>query len=213
MIPTARSLPPPSQFPKGIRHSHEIRSHWKDAFARLSDKYQNVLRSTPTARPEDVLAAIERQKATWQAKWVITLGSKRTVNVRDVLRKLTKWVAKFIEVGDMAVQFDPVHAALPWAAVRFVLTVPTTEHFYLIERLLIIVQASVNDTERYTLICEGIEHIISIIAYYHVIENMNLRHTKDTQEAYAKAMVNLYSTILTYLAEAKIYYSEGSASM
>lgn len=30
---------------------------------------------------------------------------------------------KFMIVGDVAVNFDPVHAALPWAAVRFVLLV------------------------------------------------------------------------------------------
>lgn len=33
------------------------------------------------------------------------------------------WIQKFIEVGDIAIQYDPGHAALPWAAVRFVLMV------------------------------------------------------------------------------------------
>jgi ankyrin repeat domain-containing protein 50 len=32
---------------------------------------------------------------------------------------------KFASVGDVAVSFDPVHAALPWAAVRSVLVVST----------------------------------------------------------------------------------------
>ena len=30
---------------------------------------------------------------------------------------------KFKEVGDIAVQYDPGHAALPWAAIRFFLQV------------------------------------------------------------------------------------------
>jgi biotin-(acetyl-CoA carboxylase) ligase len=30
---------------------------------------------------------------------------------------------KFVSGGDVAVSFDPVHAALPWAAIRFVLVV------------------------------------------------------------------------------------------
>jgi hypothetical protein len=30
---------------------------------------------------------------------------------------------KFLAIGDVAVSFDPIHAALPWAAVRFILVV------------------------------------------------------------------------------------------
>lgn len=32
-------------------------------------------------------------------------------------------VNKFKDVGDVAASYDPVHAALPWAAVRFLLEV------------------------------------------------------------------------------------------
>lgn len=41
--------------------------------------------------------------------------------VRDLLEKIAGWVNKFKERGDTVVQYDPVHAALPWAAVRFLL--------------------------------------------------------------------------------------------
>ena len=34
-----------------------------------------------------------------------------------------RWVRKFVEVGDVVAQYDPGHAALPWALVRFVLQV------------------------------------------------------------------------------------------
>ena len=37
----------------------------------------------------------------------------------DVFTKTTLWIEKSIVVGDVGVQFDPVHAALPWAAFRF----------------------------------------------------------------------------------------------
>jgi hypothetical protein len=39
------------------------------------------------------------------------------------LEKIIAWVIKFKEVGDLAVQYDPIHAALPWAGVRFFLQV------------------------------------------------------------------------------------------
>lgn len=41
--------------------------------------------------------------------------------MRDVLENIAGWVNKFKEAGDMVVQYDPVHASLPWAAVRFLL--------------------------------------------------------------------------------------------
>ena len=43
--------------------------------------------------------------------------------VRDVFNGISTWIDKFKKVGDMAVQYDPGHAALPWAAVRFFLQV------------------------------------------------------------------------------------------
>ena len=45
------------------------------------------------------------------------------VVLRDVLGNIASWIDKFKEVGDNPANFDPVHAALPWAAVRFVLQV------------------------------------------------------------------------------------------
>jgi hypothetical protein len=46
------------------------------------------------------------------------------VIVRHILLKVVKWVNHFKEIGDIIVNYDPAHAALPWAGVRFVLQVP-----------------------------------------------------------------------------------------
>ncbi|KAK7419209.1 hypothetical protein QQZ08_010978 [Neonectria magnoliae] len=40
--------------------------------------------------------------------------------VRSIIESSVSVLAKFASVGDVAVSFDPVHAALPWAAVRSV---------------------------------------------------------------------------------------------
>ena len=77
-----------------------------------------------TIGPNDVLSAVEeRKRESEKNQWTIKTGSKKTLKMRDVFNKIAKWVEKFIEVGDMAVQYDPVHAALPWAAIRFILKV------------------------------------------------------------------------------------------
>ena len=43
--------------------------------------------------------------------------------IRDVFDKIVRWIDVFKQVGDIAVQYDPAHAALPWAAIRLVLQV------------------------------------------------------------------------------------------
>jgi hypothetical protein len=43
--------------------------------------------------------------------------------IRDQLEKVVVWLEKFKAIGDIAVNFDPIHAALPWAGVRFLLLV------------------------------------------------------------------------------------------
>ena len=43
--------------------------------------------------------------------------------LRDVFGKIVGWIQKFKEIGDVAVQYDPVHASLPWAGVRLLLEV------------------------------------------------------------------------------------------
>lgn len=52
----------------------------------------------------------------WKVKW----GGKE-INVREKAEKLVGWITKFKEIGDIVSQYDPVHAALPWAGVRFIL--------------------------------------------------------------------------------------------
>lgn len=48
----------------------------------------------------------------------------KEVRVRDVVDKVSGWVDQFIRIGNAAVQYDPAHAALPWAEVRLLLQVP-----------------------------------------------------------------------------------------
>ncbi|RKL06526.1 hypothetical protein BFJ70_g16993 [Fusarium oxysporum] len=59
-----------------------------------------------------------------QREWKVTIGDKE-YSVRGLVDKTVNILNKFVDVGDVAVGFDPVHAALPWAAVRFVLVTLT----------------------------------------------------------------------------------------
>lgn len=68
------------------------------------------------------LAEQAQTRATEKA-WSISRSNGQKVIVRDLLAKVVKWVNHFKAVGDVVVQYDPVHAALPWAGFRFLLNV------------------------------------------------------------------------------------------
>ncbi|EXK77339.1 hypothetical protein FOQG_17952 [Fusarium oxysporum f. sp. raphani 54005] len=59
-----------------------------------------------------------------QREWKVTIGDKE-YSARGLVDKTVNILNKFVGVGDVAVSFDPVHAALPWAAVRFVVVTLT----------------------------------------------------------------------------------------
>jgi hypothetical protein len=65
----------------------------------------------------------QSQQECTSKRWRYKRKSGETVIFRDLFAKVVKWIDLFKQIGDNAVQYDPVHAALPWAAVRFLLQV------------------------------------------------------------------------------------------
>ena len=74
----------------------------------------------------DVLQIAQSQQLRYEEKrW--SISSSRKIDVGEVYGQVATCVQKFVGVGDSIAQFDPVHFALPWAAVRFILTVRVLE--------------------------------------------------------------------------------------
>lgn len=63
----------------------------------------------------------ESIKKRWRV--VVPGRTGKTIIIRDLLEKITKWLNMFVKVGDAAMQYDPAHAALPWAGLRYLLQV------------------------------------------------------------------------------------------
>lgn len=107
-------------------------SCWQAAFAQLPPDIQRALdsiqKNNPTSSSSsaeiDSIVSLSRAKqAQCESKqWVVKIGS-RQVNVRHAFSRMADWLDKFKAFGDMAMNVDPVHAALPWAAFRFILQV------------------------------------------------------------------------------------------
>jgi hypothetical protein len=116
---------------KGIEltHLHNYRpteNLWERAVAALSDKDKQDVdfdRTDKLAILADVLNAVDKKKQLCIDNcWKYRYGN-REIMIRDQLEKVAQWVKKFVAVGDAAAQYDPGHAALPWAGVRFLLQV------------------------------------------------------------------------------------------
>lgn len=67
-------------------------------------------------------AAVEKRNECEKRSWKLELNGRQII-LRDVAEKILVWVDRFKQIGDVVVNFDPVHAALPWAVVRFLLEV------------------------------------------------------------------------------------------
>ena len=108
---------------------------WDDALKKLSEEDRSAILSSGTPSSgtpssgsnvqrdfiQSLLDAAERKRQDCDSRrWVFKRDGKNII-LRDLASKIVVWVNKFKEVGDIAVNFDPVHAALPWAGVRFLL--------------------------------------------------------------------------------------------
>lgn len=133
---------------------------------------------------------------------LVTVGEKRrtqkhvrfrkrngdTVDVRVLFQRIVEWVNRFKDVGDILIQYDPQHAAIPWAAVRFVL------------------QVMVNENQTYEAMASGLEYVSSLIARYSAVEGAYLE-SSILKEQLAEALLKLYTAVLVFLAGARRYYT------
>ncbi|OCK86125.1 hypothetical protein K432DRAFT_341989, partial [Lepidopterella palustris CBS 459.81] len=174
-----------------------VKDLWALAAAYLNDEdRRNIDFSCPDKLNTlaNLHALTEKSKQSCiKERWKYTRKSGETVILRDVFDKIVRWINIFKQVGDVAIQYDPVHAALPWAGIRFVL------------------QIAVNDSNKFAAVVEGIEWIAELICRHAVIEHLYSQSTSEAAGELERALVKLYAAILIYLSKAKYYLEQGSA--
>ena len=71
----------------------------------------------------DVRLEVEGKRDLAQAKqWTISWKGQR-VPINKLADRIVTGIERFAAVGDQVASYDPVHFALPWAGVRFLLMV------------------------------------------------------------------------------------------
>jgi hypothetical protein len=130
---------PPDQVAQSPLTTREVQNGaedlWAAALQKLSDEDKTVLQSSSTSKLDaldDLCTAVKRKRDECDSqRWKFEFNGRKIV-LRDIAEKIIVWINKFKEIGDIAVNFDPVHAALPWAGVRFLLQVGVEDLGYLI---------------------------------------------------------------------------------
>jgi hypothetical protein len=100
---------------------------WADAAQQLSSsEKQHINFSLPDKLNvlDELHASTEKlRQRSIESRWKYNRKSGETVVIRDVFEKIVRWIDTFKQIGDVVVQYDPAHASLPWAGVRFLLQV------------------------------------------------------------------------------------------
>ncbi|KAI9654256.1 MAG: hypothetical protein M1829_000950 [Trizodia sp. TS-e1964] len=171
-------------------------SLWQEAANQLSEEDRQNFNVTGSGGLDisGLLTTVEAKKQECiNKRWKYKKGNREII-IRDQLEKIIVWVNKFKEVGDIAVQYDPGQAALPWACVRFIL------------------QATINDSQIFGAMVEGMESVSKVITKYAITEKLYLQQRSNSIETeFKQSLVKLYTSVLVYLSSAKRYYSQNSA--
>jgi hypothetical protein len=109
---------------KALRHLQESKRDLDivsivEGFAKNPADNNAIAEGTPSTAKS--LAKDIKQKMEHEIE-----SQQHDSETRRSVENIVSVLNKFISVGDVAVNFDPVHAALPWAAVRFVLVVSSS---------------------------------------------------------------------------------------
>jgi len=175
---------------------------WQKALDRLDPDLRTALASQAVnTNKSDIVSAIlreadKRRQDCIRRQWTFTAPGGRVIVVRDVLEKVVSWVNRYKAVGDLASQFDPVNASLPWAAFRYLLEVAT------------------GDIQAFGLIITLLEAVARILARSRIIEELHIRGPSPTDLAQPleDALVLLLADALVLLAKCVKYFVRPAAS-
>lgn len=193
---------------------HQSHNLWQEALASLDDELKATLNFRQADKRNILDAAIkaaqEKKQLCLQKGWKFKRPNGDEVVLRDVCEKIIAWLDKFKAVGDVAVQYDPAHASLAWAGVRFLLQVSTLVGGA--NRALTLCQVVVSDKKIFAGMVEGLETISRLITRYAIFEDLYMQRDSTTRNDLEGALIGLYAHILIFLAKAKRYFQTGAAS-
>ncbi|KAI9772569.1 MAG: hypothetical protein M1839_002451 [Geoglossum umbratile] len=180
------SVPPPFRSGENL---------WELAVAKLKPEDRQLAdfaNPDKSAALHDLLVLTGQKRAFCiERRLKFTRKDGQVVVLPDLFDKITTWVEKFIEIGNVIAQYDPAHAALPWAGIRFIL------------------QIAVNDSQKFGAVLEALEIAAHTIAHNAIVEQIYMNYG-PLAAGLREALVKLYARVLHCLAKANHYYGKSS---
>lgn len=180
-------------------HSHSSPGGhlWLTALDTLDSQLKASLTGIVNNHKGDIVAAIleeaeKKKKLCLQKRWKVQFRGK-TIVLRDLFDKIIAWVNQFAAVVDVAVQYDPGSASLPWAGVRFLL------------------HMAVSDRQCFESTVHSLESVSLLIARYAAFEALYLQKGPSIRAELHRGLTDLYARILVFLAQGIQYFNQPTA--
>lgn len=201
---------------KAPQSGSQSQNLWQKALESLDDDLKASLNFKKSTQPNIVAAVLrtaqEKKQLCLQKRWKFKKTNGEEIILRDVVEKIIVWLDKFKAVGDAAIQYDPAHAALAWAGVRFLLQVSCmlvllaapakTDHY----------QVAVGDKHVFGATIEGLETISHLITRYAIFEDLYMQRDSAARGELETMLTGLYAEALIFLAKARKYFQTSTAS-
>lgn len=177
-------------------------SLWASAMANLKEADRKLLAFDTDDKTHNKIDPLDDLEQTTREayatcihkRWQITIpGHGKKVIVRDVLSKIAHWIEMFKSVGDQVISYDPGHAALPRAGIRFLL------------------QIAINDFNKFDFVVQGAERIARMAARYRILEKIYVEQPFDSARKLGEAIVRVYELIIKYLVQARRFFEQRAA--
>ncbi|KAB8215101.1 ankyrin repeat-containing domain protein, partial [Aspergillus novoparasiticus] len=200
--PQSSSDAPEEEAPK--KRNCAVKDRWREAFERLPEDKQDILNgmgfndltagSMKSSIEHLVDAVDEKQQECQNAFWKLKVAGKEIV-FREYTDQIVGWLEK---AGDIAIQFAPPQASLPWGVVKNLMQIP------------------VNESAQMGALLLTTDIVVSVTTRGQVYENVYLPQDGDTilspvQQQLEKRLVGLYRASLDLLASSSKLLSDGTA--
>ncbi|RFU32262.1 hypothetical protein B7463_g4088, partial [Scytalidium lignicola] len=182
------------------------RDLWLEALQALSKEEQQTIQAIQSSNTsnlsvvvEDLIDLAKERRQKWEEKSYSFRFQGKKIITGDMMRKIVFWLNKFKDVGDIAVNFDPVHASLPWAGVRFLLRATVSWH---------------NQNGTLVMSIENITYLAGRCRIYELLYNSKTAPASELAVPnLQEALIKLYTSILQLIALACRLYAKNIGAL
>ncbi|KAI9043149.1 putative ferric reductase transmembrane component [Aspergillus affinis] len=196
---------PAEKAPEAEKQPDGSKDLWVEALNSLDKPKQDILKKmgfntssvqsgSTKSSIDDLIGVVKtKQEECEKNFWKVKVGNENIL-LRDYTSSIVDWLGT---AGDIAVQFAPPQAAIPWAVIKSAMQIPVIEG------------------EQMAALLTTTEKIVSVISRGQVYENVYLKNqtvADDLSKNLQSALTRIYSTSLDLLADSGGLFSKKTAS-